>query len=132
RYERLHSALPGEGVGTHLAEALAAHDRAVTLDDAALAASVLAVAPDVTEARHHLPGAEDPTVIELRQGGGFGRSLSIDPGRAALVSACDGDLPGGALIDAIALLMGVDASARRADLLPRVRELLFTGFPRFA
>lgn len=132
RYERLHTALPGDGVGGHLAEALAAHDRSVALDDVGLAASVLVVTPDVTEARHHLPGEEHPAVIELRQGGGFGRSLSIDPGLAALVGACDGDLPLGVLVDAVAELMGVDAAALRADLLPRVRELLFTGFLRFA
>ena len=71
-------------------------------------------------------------MIELRQGGGFGRSLSIDPGLAALVGACDGDLPLGVLVDAIAELMGVHAAALRADLLPRVRELLFAGFLRFA
>lgn len=132
RYETLHTALAGEGLGAHLAAALEAHDRLSALADAELAASVLLVAPDVTEARHHLPGAEDPTVIELRQGGGFGRALGVDPGLAALVGACDGDLPVGALIDAIADLLEVDAGALRADLLPRVRELTFTGFLRFA
>ena len=132
RYETLHTALPGEGLGAHLAAALEAHDRLRTLDDPGLAASVLVVAPDVTEARHHLPGAEDPTVIELRQGGGFGRSLGVDPGLAALVGACDGDLAVGVLIDAIADLLEVEAGALRADLLPRVRELVFTGFLRFA
>jgi hypothetical protein len=71
-------------------------------------------------------------VIELRQGGGFGRALAVDPGLAALVGACDGDLPAGALIDAIAQLLEVDPVALRADLIPRVRELLFTGFLRFA
>ncbi|WP_106815609.1 DUF7059 domain-containing protein [Microbacterium timonense] len=128
RYEILHTAFAGDNLGAHLAAALVAHDRLAGLDDAGLAASVLTVAPDVTEARHHLPGAEDPTVIELRQGGGFGRALSVDPGLAALVGACDGDLPVGALADAIAELLGVDAAALRADLLPRVRELVFTGF----
>ncbi|MDW4574363.1 methyltransferase [Microbacterium sp. M3] len=132
RYETLHTALASDGLGGHLAAALAAHDRLAELDDAGLAASVLVVAGDVTEARHHLPGAEDPTVIELRQGGGFGRALGVDPGLAALVGACDGDLPVGALIDAIADLLEVDAGALRADLLPRVRELTFTGFLRFA
>lgn len=132
RYETLHAALAGDGLGAHLAAALDAHDRLGTLDDAALAASVLLVAPDVTEARHHLPGADDPTIIELRQGGGFGRALGVDPGLAALVGACDGDLPVGVLIDAIAELLEVDGGALRADLLPRVRELLFTGFLRFA
>jgi len=132
RYERLHTSLPGDGLGAHFADALAAHDRLRMLDDAGVAASTLVVAGDVTEARHHLPGAEDPTVIELRQGGGFGRALGVDPGLAALVGACDGDLPVGALIDAIAELLEVDPGALRADLLPRVRELLFTGFLRFA
>jgi methylase of polypeptide subunit release factors len=133
RYERLAgSTSGGDGLGAHLAHALAAHDRLDGLDDDRVAASVLVVAPDVTENRHHLPGAEDPTVIELRQGGGFGRALAVDPGLAALVGACDGDLPVGALIDAIAQLLEVDAAALRADLIPRVRELLFTGFLRFA
>jgi methylase of polypeptide subunit release factors len=132
RYETLHTAIAGDGLGAHLAAALAAHDRLGALDDAGLAASVLVVAPDVTEARHHLPGAEDPSVIELRQGGGFGRALGVDPGLAALVGACDGDLPVGVLIDAIAELLEVDPVALRADLLARVRELVFTGFLRLA
>ncbi|MFB8146254.1 methyltransferase [Microbacterium sp. NPDC056003] len=132
RFEPLHQSLPGDGLGVHLAEALAAHDRLTALDDEGLAASALVVSPDVTEARHHIPGQEDPTVIELRQGGGFGRALGVDPGLAALVGACDGDLPVGVLIDAIAELLEADAAALRADLLPRVRELTFTGFLRFA
>ncbi|HMR21488.1 MAG TPA: methyltransferase [Micropruina sp.] len=127
RYERIAQPVPG-ALGPHLTEALAAWDRLTAMDDVALAASTLTVAPDVTEARHHAPGEEDPRVIELRQGGGFARSLEVDPGLAALVGACDGDLPVGVLIDAIADLLDVDAAALRADLLPRVRELIFTGF----
>ncbi|MCR2800495.1 methyltransferase [Microbacterium sp. zg-Y818] len=131
RYERVTQPVGG-ALGPHLAASLAAHQRLADMDDAALAASVLEVAPDVTEARHHLPGAEDPSVIELRQGGGFARTLEVDPALAGLVGACDGDLPVGVLIDAIAQLLEVDAAALRADLLPRVRELLFTQFLRFA
>ncbi|MET0812149.1 MAG: methyltransferase [Microbacterium sp.] len=130
RYERIPQPLPEGGLGTHVAEALAAHDDVSALSDAEVAASCLVVAPDVTEARHQLPGAEAPTLIELRQGGGFARSLIVDPGLAALVGACDGDLPVGVLIDAIAELLDVDAADLRADLLPRVRELVFTGFLR--
>ncbi|WP_279365648.1 DUF7059 domain-containing protein [Microbacterium testaceum] len=131
RYERVSGG--GESAfGPHLSASLAAHDRAALLDDDGLASSVLRVAPDVTEARHHRPGEEDPSVIELRQGGGFARTLEVDPGLAALVGACDGDLAVGALIDAIAQLVEVDAEALRADLLPRVRELLVTGFLGFA
>jgi hypothetical protein len=128
RYEVLHQALGGDSLGTHVASALAAHDRLIGLSDDEVAASVFVVSSDITEARHHLPGAEDPTVIELRQGGGFGRALGVDPGLAALVGACDGDLAAGVLIDAIAQLLGADAAALRADLIPRVRELAFTGF----
>ncbi len=133
RYEHVSQALdPRTALGAHYADALAAHDRLAGLEDADLAASVLVVAADVTEARHHLPGVESPSVIELRQGGGFARTVPADPGLAALVGACDGDLPVGVLVDAIASLLEVDAAELRGELLPAVRELLFTGFLRFA
>ena len=124
----MSSPSPQEGLGADLARAVAVHDVLGIRDDVGLAASVFTTAPDVTEARHFVPGAEDPTVIELHQGRGFGRTLTVDPGLAALVGACDGDLPVGVLIDAIAELLEVDAAALRADLLPRVRELAFLGF----
>ncbi|MDZ8173128.1 DUF7059 domain-containing protein [Microbacterium xanthum] len=128
RYERVGTALGARAIGGHIAGALEAHDRIAGLGDADLAACVLRTAPDVTEARHHMPGAEDPMVIELRQGGGYGRALSVDPGLAALVGACDGDLAVGVLIGAIAQLLEVDAASLQEDLLPRVRELIVTGF----
>ena len=131
RFERVTQAVPA-ALGPHLLAAVRAADRLSALDDGGLAASALIVAGDVTEARHHLPGNEHPSVIELRQGGGFARAIEVDPALAALVGACDGDLPVGALIDAIADLLEADATALRADLLPRVRELLFTGFLAFA
>ncbi len=132
RFERITHALPEGALGDHLAAALAAHDALAGFDDDALAAATFVVSGDVTEARHHLPGAEDRSVIELRQGGGFARVIEVDPALAALVGACDGDLPVGVLSDAIAELLEVDAAALRADLLPRVRELAFTGFLRHA
>lgn len=133
RYEQAAQPLdPSVPLGAHLAEALAAFDRLSGLDDDDLAAAVLLVAADVTEARHHLPGAEAPSVIELRQGGGLARTLPADPATAALVGACDGDLAVGVLIDAIASLLEADAGDLRTGLLPVVRELVFTGFLRFA
>lgn len=128
RYERVMHPITEGGLGGALGRALEAHDRLRELDDAGLAASALVVAPDVTEARHLLPGAEDPSIIELRQGGALGRTIQVDTGLAALVGACDGDLPVGALIAAIAQLLEVDAEALRAELLPRVRELVVDGF----
>ncbi|TXK15079.1 methyltransferase [Microbacterium saccharophilum] len=127
RYERITQGV-GDALGIHQGAALTAWDRLARTDDEALARAVLTVADDVTEARHHLPGAEAPSVIELRQGGGFARTVQVDPALAALVGACDGDLPVGVLISAIADLLEADAAALSADLLPRVRELLFTGF----
>lgn len=133
RYERVATAIdPRTALGAHVGEALATHDRLAALDDAALADAVLVVVADVTEARHHLPGAEGPSVIELRQGGGFARTIEVGPGLAAFVGACDGDLAVGPLLDAIATLLEVDAVALRHELLPEVRELLFTGFLRFS
>jgi len=133
RYERLGQPIPSEGaLGTHLAAVLAEHDRAAALEDDALAAAHLRVAADVTEARHHTPGVEAPSVIELRQGGGFGRSIQADPALAGVVGACDGDLPLGVLIDAVAQLLEVDAAELRAALVPAVRELILDGFLTFA
>lgn len=133
RYERVPQPIPSEGaLGSHLAAALAEHDRAAVLDDAALAAARFRTAADVTEARHHRPGEEAPSVIELRQGGGFGRSVQADPALAGFLGACDGELPAGALIDAIAQILDADAQRLRAALLPTIRELLLDGFLAFA
>lgn len=133
RYERVVTAIPSEGsLGSHLAAGLAAHDRLARTSDDDLSRMRLTVAPDVTEARHHMPGQEDPTVIELRQGTGFGRVLSVDPATAALVGASDGELEVGVLIDAIAQLLEIEPVALRADVLPRIRELVIDGFLRFA
>ncbi|ANJ26438.1 DUF7059 domain-containing protein [Agromyces aureus] len=134
RLERLHGPLGGDGntLGAHLSECLAAHDAQVVLDDADLARSRLVIAPDVTEERHHWPGDENPTAMVLRQGGGFGRAITLDTGLAALVGACDGDLEVGQIIAAIAHLLEVDAAALAAELLPAVRTLVDDGMLRFA
>jgi methylase of polypeptide subunit release factors len=127
RLERLDGPL-GSGLGPHLAATLQAHDRQSALTDEELSRLVLTVAQDVTEERHYWPGAEDPTVMMLRQGGGFGRSISIGTGLAALVGACDGELSVRAIIAAIAQLLEVDELALGDELLPSIRELIETGF----
>jgi methylase of polypeptide subunit release factors len=131
RYERVAGG-GDTAFGPHLAACLENHDRAALLDDEGLASATLRFSPDVTEARHHRPGEESPSVIELRQGGGFARTIEVDSALAALVGASDGDLSVGALVDAIAQLLDVDAEELRADILPRVRELIVTGFLTFA
>jgi len=132
RAERVHGPIgenPG-GLGAHLAAVLDAEDVVLPLDDDALRALAVEVAPDVTEERHHWPGAEAPTVILLRQGGGFGRVIDAGTALAALVGAADGSLPLGVLTDAIADLLEVDAGALWRELAPQARELVHGGLLR--
>ncbi|MEY2850080.1 MAG: hypothetical protein RI885_2747 [Actinomycetota bacterium] len=130
RLERLDGALGhnATGLGAIVAAGFAAHDRLAATSDDALFRSHLAVASDVTEHRHYWPGDEHPTVMTLQQGGGFGRAVALDTELAAFVGACDGDLPAGAISDAIADLLQTDAAALRLHLLPSMRELVLTGF----
>ncbi len=88
----------------------------------------LFVAGDVTEARHLMPGNDDPSVIELRQGGGFGRTIGVDTALAAFVGACDGDLTVMQIAAALADLFEVPLSDLWAGLEPRIRQLVLDGF----
>ncbi len=123
-----HDGAVRQPLGPHLAAALRAHDWLVARDDAALAGTRLVVAGDVTEERYLAPGAEDPTVVLLRQGGGLGRVVQADTALAGLVGACDGELTTGQIVGGIAALLEVPASDLAADLLPRVRDLVRDGF----
>ena len=130
RLERMPDALGHNpaGLGAHLAECLAAHDRLARTDDALLLRTSLTVASDVTEERHYWPGQPNPTLMTLHQGGGFGRSVPLDTALAGLVGACDGDLAVGAIIGALAQLLEADEAALVAELLPQLRGLLVDGF----
>ncbi|MBN9141408.1 MAG: methyltransferase [Micrococcales bacterium] len=128
RAERASAPLDGvAGIGAHLSAVLAARDRVAPLDDASLRATAFRVAGDVTEERSHWPGEADPTVITLRQGGGLRRELRADAALAAVVGACDGELPLGVIVDAVAQLLDVDAAAMRPAILAEVRELVLDG-----
>jgi len=87
----------------------------------------LLVAADVTEARHHLPGDDAPSVIELRQGGGFARTIGVDPALAGFVGACDGELTVMQIVQALADLFEVPLTDLWADLEPRIRRLIEDG-----
>ena len=130
RLERLSGPLGHNptGLGAHLADCLTAHDWHSALTSDGLGRARLVVAGDVTEERHYWPGAEDPTVMTLRQGGGFGRSVSLGTALAAFVGACDGDLSVAAIVAALAELLDADERPLRAELDPRIRELVATGF----
>jgi hypothetical protein len=81
-------------------------------------------ADDVTEERFGRPGAEDPTVIQLRQGGGPRRVVRLDTVGAALVGVCDGTLPAAAALDAIAELLGEPSGEVRAKGVQLLRRLV--------
>ena len=124
----------GQGVlGPHVAEVLEMRERLAGLDDDAVADLRPLLAPDVTEERHLIPGAAEPTVILLRQGGGLGRTLQASTAVAALAGVADGELSVGQVASAVAALSelnAVDALALRAEMVEAARHLLTTGFLR--
>ncbi|MWV50650.1 methyltransferase [Rathayibacter sp. VKM Ac-2803] len=127
RFERIDAAFATAGLGGHLAHCLDAGEALAGLDDAALAGLALTVAGDVTEERHYWPGNDDPTVLRLRQGGGFARVEDVDTALAAVVGASDGELSLAAIASAVASLLHVDEAAVLESVLPPVRELIATG-----
>ncbi|HET7799136.1 MAG TPA: methyltransferase [Humibacillus xanthopallidus] len=84
-------------------------------------------APDVTEERHGRPGADDPSVILVRQGGGLRRVVQAGTVLAAYLGVADGTLTARAALDAIAALLELDAEAVRAELVPQLRDLVADG-----
>jgi hypothetical protein len=86
-----------------------------------------ACAPDVTEERHGRPGAEDPAVILIRQGGGLRRVVTADTLLAAYLGVADGELTAQAALDAIASVLDVDPEEVRAELVPQIRDLVADG-----
>lgn len=86
------------------------------------------VHPDVVQEAIGAPGAADPRHIVLRQQYGLGRAVEADTALAAIVGACDGELPLGALVDAVAGLLGAGARDLRDDVLPRLRRLVEDGY----
>ena len=118
----------GQGVlGPHVAEVLEARERLDGLDDEAVADLHPLLAPDVTEERHLIPGAAEPTVILLRQGGGLGRTLRASTAVAALVGVADGELSVDQIASAVAALTGEDVTALRTEMVEATRRLVTTG-----
>ena len=119
----------GQGVlGHHVAEVLEARERLAGLDDDAVADLRPVLAPDVTEERHLIPGAAEPTVILLRQGGGLGRTIRASTVMAALAGVADGELSVGQIASAVVALTGEDAIGLRAEMVEATRHLITVGF----
>jgi len=92
-----------------------------------LLASTLERSPALVQETIGAPGAADPEHIVLRQGSGLGRAVAVDTALGAVVGACDGDLPLGVLVDAVAGLLEVDATQLAVDVVDRLRPLIADG-----
>jgi len=126
RLEELQGSLR-QPLGGAIEALLAAHDWLEAHDDDALAATRLRVAPDVTEERYLTPGEPDPSVVLLRQGGGFGRAVQVGTAVAGLVGASDGELTVGQILGALAALLDRDGAQLARETLPTVRGLVLDG-----
>jgi methylase of polypeptide subunit release factors len=126
RCEEIRTPIEG-GVGETVAASLAAESWLADRSDAQLAKERLSVADDVTEERFGLPGAEDPAVIRLRQGGGLGRVVTADTALAGFVGACDGELSVAQILAALATLLEAPVTELAGQLLPATRELVRDG-----
>ena len=132
------SATPSGPLGGHVTQVLAVRSRLAGMSDDDVAALHPVVAPDVTQERHLRPGASDPTVILIRQGGGLGRVVRADTALAALVDVADGELSVAQIAAAVAALTGLtgqagaDAEALHADLVAATRLLAGDGFLTFS
>jgi methylase of polypeptide subunit release factors len=114
-------------LGPVVAATLAAHGWLAARDDDALARERLVVAADVTEERYLTPGDVDPSVVLLRQGRGFGRTVRAGSALAGFVGACDGELTAGQIVRALGSLLEVGVAEVAADVVPSVRGLVLDG-----
>jgi hypothetical protein len=110
RVEELTSPVE-QPVGEYVDEVLDAITTAHRLGSGELLDALLVTRPDVLEERIGPPGAEDPARIVLRQTRGLRRSAEVGTVEAALAGVCDGELPLGPLLAAIAELTGAERDA---------------------
>lgn len=118
--EELRGPLHGP-LGAAVADGLRARTVLAEHDDEQLLGVRWRLADDVTEERHGRPGAADPAVILLRQGGGFGRSLRLGTWGAAFASVADGELTPEQAVVAIAAVTGAPEAEVRAEVAEVVR-----------
>lgn len=111
-----------------IAPAIAGWAQAASAARSVGADSHLVLREDVLQETTGPVGAEDPSTIVLRQQRGFRRARQVDTVTAAVVGACDGDLPLGPLVDAVGQLLERDPASLREVYLPELAELVAEGF----
>ncbi|HLR56443.1 MAG TPA: transferase, partial [Actinomycetales bacterium] len=115
-------------LGGHISAVLEQVDALAELSDGQILAQHFERAPDVTEERYATPGAADPTMIFLRQGDGYGRSMQVSTWQSAFVGACDGELSAGQICGALAQLGQLEVAAVIAEVLPFLDTAVWGGF----
>jgi methylase of polypeptide subunit release factors len=98
--------------------------------DEALWDTKLVVDDDIEQEMIGEPGARHPSRIVLRQYRGLRRAATMDTAEAGFLGACDGEMTVGQIVNAVADLTSQDAGELRAQLVPRVRELVMEGYLR--
>ncbi|MCF6522586.1 methyltransferase [Streptomyces sp. JJ36] len=97
-------------------------------DDAALLGAHFRLAEGVVQEQVGMPGAEDPEHVVLRQRHGLRRATQVDTVGAGFAGVCDGSLPAGRILDAIAQLLGEDPVRLRDRTPESIRLLVEQGF----
>ncbi|MGW2593803.1 DUF7059 domain-containing protein [Streptomyces sp. NPDC001515] len=97
-------------------------------DDAALLAGHFTLAAEVVQEQVGMPGAEDPEHVVLRQNRGMRRATRVDAVGAGFAGVCDGSLPAGRILDAIAQVMNEDPVLLRDRTPQAIRLLVEEGF----
>ncbi|MGI5951903.1 MAG: DUF7059 domain-containing protein [Brooklawnia sp.] len=100
------------------------------VDDARLLATHFELQPDVVQETLGTPGAPDPQYLVLRQGAGLKRAMDVGTAFSGVLGACDGELPLGVIIGAVASLLDQDAETLRDELLPKVRNAIRQDYLR--
>lgn len=114
-------------MGPHVLAGLRARTFLAEHTDDDVAAAAWRCASDVTEERFGRPGAQDPAVIRVRQGGGLGVARSVGTAMAAYLSVADGSLTPAQALPAIAQLLERDPGEVAAECLPVIRDLVADG-----
>ncbi|WP_286930919.1 MULTISPECIES: class I SAM-dependent methyltransferase [Aeromicrobium] len=86
------------------------------------------VGADVVQETAGPVGAPDPAVIRAVRMSGLRTSRQLDTIEAGLLSASDGDLTAGQILDAISQLLDQDAAQVRSTYAPIVTDLVADGF----
>lgn len=115
-------------LGSAVREHFELQDFLRTHDDAALLNTRFVLAEGVVQEQVGPPGAEDPEHVVLRQHRGMRRATQVDTVGAGFAGVCDGTLPAGRILDAIAQLVGEDAVQLRDRTPGAIRLLVEQGF----